>query len=261
MDPAFILTAKEAYHGEDRDRDEPRPRGRAQDGYGGGYGGYGGQGGGVLATSPWQQEVEAYVRFLFQALGESESPWDPADSTTAPAASAASEETIERDGDIEEAAVGPRRSMPINLHRGAVVAAEYHARWPDHAQAKLPGAQVAPLEIHYVRIEEENRPAKLAGLYQRQAGRNAIVRESDGGGWIDALVEDPQTHERRSVDIRIYNDPSGAGVNAELRPSEERPIVVEILTISVPNQAASAVADVATENPRPATDQNEDLPF
>ena len=98
-----------------------------------------------------------------------------------------------------------------------------------------------------MRIEEENRPAQLAASYRRQAGRKPIERTSDGGGWIDGLVENGQTGERHSIDIRIYNDPDTSGVNAQLRPNDERPIVIEILTVTIPS-ATAAPAEVAADS-------------
>jgi hypothetical protein len=255
MDPAFLLIAKKAYHDRDAQRTaRPRTAGRTDDGYGGGYG----AAGGVAGMDPWEQEVESYVRFLSETLAAGDSPWQPAESPADAAAGSG-----EGNGDA-----GPLGSMPVRLHRGAEVVEEYHARWPVHAANKLPGANVAPLEIHYVRVEGEERPATLANFYKRQAGRRPIERVSDGGGWIDGLVDGDAEGDRHSFDIRIYNDPATSGVNAQLRPNDERPVVVEILTVTIPASVPKGdtlVGPTADAGQTSATDDaaeaDEELPF
>jgi hypothetical protein len=252
MDPAFLLVAKKAYH----DKETQRPaRGRAAP-QNDPYGGYGAAGG-AAGLDPWEQEVETYVRFLSETLAQGESPWQA--EATADVDGDAGAEPAETGSDAE-VDTGPRGAMPVRLHRGAEVVEEYHARWPTDVADKLPGANIGPLEIHYVRIEEENRPAQLAASYRRQAGRKPIERTSDGGGWIDGLVENGPTGDRHSIDIRIYNDPDTSGVNAQLRPNDERPIVIEILTVTIPGVAqAEAAADAGQASNAGAAE--EELPF
>jgi hypothetical protein len=256
-DPAFLLVAKKAYH--DKETQRPaRGRGAGAAGAADAYGGYGAAGG-AAGIDPWEQEVEAYVRFLSETLAQGDSPWQ------ADEASADEEAAEPTAGSSAPEESGPRSAMPVRLHRGAEVVDEYHARWPADVADKLPGANIGPLEIHYVRIEEENRPAQLATSYRRQAGRKPIERTSDGGGWIDGLVENGQTGDRHSIDIRIFNDPDTSGVNAQLRPNDPRPIVIEILTVTIPGATAAADAQVETaEDDGQVSDAgaaDEELPF
>jgi hypothetical protein len=246
MDPAFLLVAKKAYH--DKDSERPARRGRANDPYGGGA---------QATQDPWELEVESYVRFLSETLARGESPWAAEEAATPPEGA----ETAAAD-EAPASETGPLGSMPVRVHRGASVVAEYHARWPEHAASKLPGASVAPLEIHYVRIEGEERPSQLSNSYKRQAGRNAIVRDSEGGGWFDGYTEDAQTGARHSIDIRIYNDPAASGVNAQLRPNDPRPLIIEILTVTIPATAsASDTEQPPTAEVGTTAASEEELPF
>ena len=225
-DPALLLTAKSMYHGDKKRRPSARtrPRTRGGDGYAGSGGAVGAAGDTV--EEAWESEVDEFVRMLAERFADAESPWPVEEADDQP----------DDESSPAEDPFGPLAAMPVRLHANAVVVAEYHLRLPEFAQTIYAGANVAPVEVHYVRIEEENRPTKLATHYKRQAGRNPVLHQSDSRGRIDALHEDSTTGERQSIDISIYNDTSGFGGGGDLRPNDPRDIVVEILTVTIPGK-------------------------
>lgn len=131
--------------------------------------------------------------------------------------------------------------LPVELHEGANVVAEYHLNWPADLQAKLPGVEVSPLIVHYVRIEESNRGGKLMTHYQKYL-KGAKVRTIDRGRWLDQVDEGTAPGRRRSIDVMIANvnppppPPPASARGREAKPKvTDEPMVVEILSIEVAN--------------------------
>jgi len=119
--------------------------------------------------------------------------------------------------------------LPYFLHPDARVAAEYHLSLPQDAGEMAADLDLAPLDLHYVRIEEEGDPEKWLSRYERNAGGNrANQRTHRGGHWLDGLVNGKlQRDAQLSIDILISSDPSDAN-------KETKPYAIDILTIEIP---------------------------
>lgn len=96
-------------------------------------------------------------------------------------------------------------AVPVRLHKDAHVVAQHSVRLPRGIDPRFSGVPVAPLEMHYVRIEEEGDPQRLYKIYRNQAGHSQ-ERNISGGKWIDGY----NSSDQQSIDIRVTL-PSGAG--------------------------------------------------
>ena len=120
--------------------------------------------------------------------------------------------------------------MPLELHGGARVKSQYHVSWPEGIADKMGSSQVAPLDLHYVRIEQEDRPNRLVSHYRRFARKSEVRDLNSGGFWIDGLGVGIDPNSKISVDVRITK----TGGN-NLSDMEKQPVVVEILTVQIPD--------------------------
>ncbi|GAB6166387.1 hypothetical protein JCM19992_23870 [Thermostilla marina] len=120
------------------------------------------------------------------------------------------------------------QARPLNLHPDAWVTAEYHLNWPNaELKEKLPDIEFDPMILHYVRIEEKNKPISVLGFYRRQF-RNAEQHPLPEGGWLEEFRFVRDAHPRlRSIDIvfTLAKQPTN--------PQEEVDMVVEILCLEV----------------------------
>ena len=85
-----------------------------------------------------------------------------------------------------------------------------------------------PLEVHYVRIEEETRPVKMRGFYRRRLP-SCREREIENGIALESLHADIQAGQRRSLTVRIIQ----AMPEIPRLPSQDQPLIVEILSIEM----------------------------
>ena len=121
-------------------------------------------------------------------------------------------------------------NMPLELHSGAQINSQYHVSWPEGIADKMGSSQVAPLDLHYVRIEQEDRPNRLVSHYRRFARKSEVRDLRSGGFWIDGLGSGIDPNSKISVDVRITK--TGA---YNLSDMEKQPVVVEILTVQIPD--------------------------
>ncbi|MBL9122788.1 MAG: hypothetical protein JNG90_04090 [Planctomycetaceae bacterium] len=156
-----------------------------------------------------------------------------------------------------ETATPPAEQLPVELHEGANVVAEYHLNWPADLEGKIPGVQVSPLIIHYVRIEESNRGGKLLTHYQKFL-KGAKLRTIDRGRWIDHVDGGTAPGHKRSIDVLIANvnpptpPPSTQPRGRDSKPKvTDEPLVVEILSIEAVDPYPPEAEDEKTET-RPA---------
>ncbi len=91
--------------------------------------------------------------------------------------------------------------LPVKLHKGARVVAEYRVDWPGNAEAELSGVTPGPMQIHYIRTEERAKPLTVLGYYRRQLKSRSTAHTIDNGAWIESLRAVPQTDQQRSIDI------------------------------------------------------------
>ena len=144
---------------------------------------------------------------------------------------------------------------PFRLHPRANVVAQLHVRWPDQLDPKWAGVPIAPLELHYVRIEEEEqKPRTVMNLYTRQLSRADKHDLSGGGMWLDDL----NRRERRSIDVRITSEDGGdLGLGSDnrtrnsggTRTTEFDPYVIEVLSVAIAPEEEKTEPD-ATEQAR-----------
>jgi hypothetical protein len=222
-DPAILVLVKDVHHKASKGtrRRSPRASG-GRYGYGGGETSRGGRGlGGESAadqddwlTATKQMAADLCARFADVTGHES--------SSVAEDGSAAS---TTRPGGI-----------PIRLHKSATIEAEYHTCWPADAATKMPGVNIAPLELHYIRAGVADNPRLVPSHYRRQV---KDVREDLDGSitWYGGFERDRDKGTIRSVDIRI------AGIDDGNRSAGGGEMTVEILTVEIPDGKPRAVAE------------------
>ena len=96
---------------------------------------------------------------------------------------------------------------------------------------------LAPLDLYYVRIEQEETPDRLLAFYKRQVGTHDVHDLLGGGSWIDGLERDKTSAmvsggapgTRVSLDVRIVKAAAGAA------DSEAQRVVVEVLIVRIPD--------------------------
>jgi len=127
--------------------------------------------------------------------------------------------------------------LPIALHEGARVTAYSVVHWPDGVASEMGTTSIAPLDLYYVRIEQEETPDRLLAYYKRQAGTHDVHDLQGGGSWIDSLARDKTSAmvsggapgTRVSLDVRIVKSTAG------IADSESQRIVVEVLIVRIPD--------------------------
>ncbi len=134
---------------------------------------------------------------------------------------------------------------PFEFHKDASVVAEYHFDSSSLA-GKTSGLNVAPLKVHFARIEQEESFVKMNGFYRRKLDyRLAKVRDIDDGVWLERTRQDHDAGTVISYDVFIRRgegeDDSrsrgyGSGRDEDERDRvdedrEPRPLVIEILAI------------------------------
>lgn len=135
----------------------------------------------------------------------------------------------------------PDFGLPYELNEGAKVVASHHVRWPDEVQDRIKDQHLAPLEVHYVRIECEDVITKVASHYQGQLERSQTRFLENEGRWLD-LQQSLDTGWNRSTDVMIQrvaeDDTNSSDEEQSRRRNAAEPLIVEILV-------------VATEKPQP----------
>lgn len=133
-------------------------------------------------------------------------------------------------------------NFKIAYHKDAKLVAEYHLVWPGTAQTLIPDLVLAPLEVHYVRLEDNAVPEKIINHYKRYGatGPTAPKRTVRNGAWYDDLENGATPKSKRSVDIYITHKPipeEKAPPGVVLEPKSV-PISIDILTIETPEPSA-----------------------
>lgn len=118
-------------------------------------------------------------------------------------------------------------SPPIPLHPNARVMAAVQVDLSKLCEARVPGLQVDPLQVTYLRAEGRQSPMKLLQWYRRHL-RGCEARKLPDGAWLDAILPGEEGR-KRSIDVRIVESKPIAG----RPPEEEREMTVDILAIEV----------------------------
>lgn len=121
----------------------------------------------------------------------------------------------------------------MQLGKGATAVAAYHLRWPEDLSDKISGDKPSPIQIYYVRAEEQNKPKKAVSYYAQQVQmRVSDARSIEGKAvWLDGMRADAQTDRRRSMDVWITRAEEKAGEN--VADDEMTDLVVEILVVEI----------------------------
>jgi hypothetical protein len=125
---------------------------------------------------------------------------------------------------------------PVELHEGAKVVAEYHLNWPADLEGKMPGAaDVSPLIVHYLRIEEPNRVSTLSKFYsdQLKGSRGNFLPD---GRWLDFSDAGSAPGRKRTIDIMLTIPVVAEAAEEDDAPKAENAVqgvVVEILSIEI----------------------------
>mgnify|MGYP000869657059 CR=1 FL=1 len=136
----------------------------------------------------------------------------------------AAERALGRRIDWSEALVG----LPMQPHTSEGVTATHTVLWPGGLPAGASGAAEDPLAIHYVRIEERTRPARLLACYGR-ALPDHQRRDIENGVCFEGMHGEVSAGVLRSIDVRITR----AGTEIRRLPDEEQDLVVEIIAVTI----------------------------
>jgi hypothetical protein len=116
----------------------------------------------------------------------------------------------------------------FELHADARVVAAYHHDSSRENQATARPVTADPMEVQYVRIDEETRPAKMLGFYRRRL-TSCKERDIENGIALESLHTDIQSGQRRSLTVRIVQ----AMPEVPRLPNQDQPLIVEILSIEM----------------------------
>jgi hypothetical protein len=125
---------------------------------------------------------------------------------------------------------------PFELHKDARVVAEYHAEWPDAmpAKDKLGDLTVDPLKVHYVRIEQKDRPRPVSGHYRAKTASKETYNITSGY-WLESCRRVPKEGTKISVDVFV-NLPKQVAAKAAQgadEGSDEVMLSVDVLYIEI----------------------------
>jgi hypothetical protein len=130
--------------------------------------------------------------------------------------------------------------LPVKIDAPQDVLTEYHLDWQSAMRDTLLGLRLDPLSVHYVRIEEKNRPSKIVAHYKRELrmgdrvkfperGKETEAHESAARVWFDRLSVGSTPDRMRSLDIVIRP----ANPDLPMMHDQERKMIVEILAIEI----------------------------
>ncbi|MCS7303928.1 MAG: hypothetical protein NZ602_02310 [Thermoguttaceae bacterium] len=155
----------------------------------------------------------------------------------------------------------PIADLPLELHEPDLTPKpSYRAALPGEAGKKISGVSLAPTLIHYVRLEQKEKPSKVLSAYKKQL-KNVKTYESPQMVWLDSLQPGRSEGLLRSIDVIILRGQAGPGVSgpgvgipggtpsrgpAAKDKEVEEPLVIQILVIEMqdptrnPNQPPQA---------------------
>jgi hypothetical protein len=152
----------------------------------------------------WQQAANGFVEQWYQRLQAAAADAPPADAQSL-------------------------AQLPIRLATNLNVTAQYHLQLPADAPAELSGVAVAPLKLHYVRVEQEERPARLMAPIRRQVNRT-IYNNEGSTITVDGLDRGSQPGTLLSVDLRLTLTGSDSS-----QINLPQPLVMELLIVEIPD--------------------------
>jgi hypothetical protein len=136
----------------------------------------------------------------------------------------------------------------------------YRVALPGEAGKKIADIPLAPTLVHYVRLEQKEKPSKVLAAYKKQL-KTPKIYESQQMIWLDSLQPGRTEGLLRSIDVILTRGQTGTGVGGpgigvpggtpSRGPSAkekevEEPLVIQILVIETlppsqdPNQPPQA---------------------
>ena len=156
------------------------------------------------------------------------------------------------ESDAGKAASGKR--FPVRLHDRGKTVARYDLLWPEDVAKSWKRYDIAPLELHYIRLEEEGVANQMVYHY-RHHNREARETRISGGVWFDSFDAKAQM----SVDVLVTTPGGNLGVpvgqesknsgarnknqrrgRQPTKRGERKTLVVEILTVAIPQEKAAS---------------------
>ena len=129
----------------------------------------------------------------------------------------------------------------VELHKNAKIVSRLDFKLPQSVQGSLGDLPMDPLEVHYIRIEENNRHDIVANHYRRTLkGQEHLLDGGNMGYWFDSIKDGNAKGTKRSVDVLITPGTQVANpVDNRGRPPRGplrgMPIVVQILVVEAAN--------------------------
>ncbi|MGD9128318.1 MAG: hypothetical protein PVH19_13150 [Planctomycetia bacterium] len=138
-------------------------------------------------------------------------------------------------GESKEKEADPSR---VDIHRNAQIVTRLDFMLPQGVQGSLKKLPMDPLEVHYIRIEEVNKPKTIAKHYRRVVNGQEHVLPGNMGWWFDAIKDGTKGGSKRSVDV-VITPGTPKAVNPGGKPQKPRkgmyPLVVQILVVETAN--------------------------
>ena len=151
-------------------------------------------------------------------------------------------ERLQEASDVGDGKVS-RKKFPVRLHSGGKAVARYDLVWPTDVEKRWKRFKIAPLELHYIRLEEEST-ANQTVYHYRHHNKEARETKISDGVWFDGF----DSRHEMSIDVRITtpNGDLGVPVGSESqngqrgnrgragKRGERKTIFIEVLTVAIP---------------------------
>jgi hypothetical protein len=122
--------------------------------------------------------------------------------------------------------------VSIKPHPGAEVVAAYRSDWPEDCGDEMVCQPPVLLRVRYVRIEQLDRPSRIAAYYRRQLpGAQEHVTKDDF--WLESLTR-AGNGAWRSVDVLMTKPKDNVPGAAD----QEQRVLVELVTVECPENTA-----------------------
>ncbi|HVU88884.1 MAG TPA: hypothetical protein VHD36_16290 [Pirellulales bacterium] len=210
------------------------------------------------ARYAWMKATEDFVKILnsrFYAAAQAGVGHEHLihrSSASKPAtASVAGKTSTASNADAEVSVASRAGRFPLELHEGAHIVAEYHMCWPDDLPKRLRALDVAPLAVHYVRMEDTASLYKLNTHYLKQL-KGVTSRPRPYGRWMDWMGQGVEHGQDRTVDVMFTRHEDAApeeeenddGKSTDRRELEKlEPLTIEILVVEIPEYRAPPSED------------------
>ena len=129
--------------------------------------------------------------------------------------------------------------LGITLHPGARVKSSCRIDWPADFGKQFDPTTTAALSVRFVRLASESSIDAVANSYGRQL-KTAIVRTTDTGRWVDALVK-LDGGRARSIDVLINRVDNGSPA---AHGAAEK-LIVDLISVEIADPLGTPATSVA----------------